>query len=330
MKMLNKKTKIVFTVSLLLVLLATILISLKLGSVDISFTELIKGIFTGDSTGNIGIIKDLRMPRVIIAVLIGANLAISGVLLQAVIRNPLADPYITGISSGACAVTVFFMVFVPSVTTLRPVFGFFGGLICCAIVYLMAYKKGLLPIRIVLAGAACNALLGGLSSMFTISAGLGASNIQKWIMGSLATVTWDNVYMLLPYSIIGIILSICVSKICNVLVLGSKNAKSLGFNSDLYMIIVTLIAVFLASISTAIGGVISFVGLVVPHICRIIVGSNHKYLILCSGILGAFLVLFADTIGRVVMKPYEIPVGVVTCIIGAPFFLYILRRSDLK
>ena len=118
MKMLNKKTKIVFTVSLLLVLLATILISLKLGSIDISFTELIKGIFTGDSTGNIGIIKDLRMPRVIIAVLIGANLAISGVLLQAVIRNPLADPYITGISSGACAVTVFFMVFVPSVTTL--------------------------------------------------------------------------------------------------------------------------------------------------------------------------------------------------------------------
>ena len=97
MKMLNKKTKIVFTVSLLLVLLATILISLKLGSIDISFTELIKGIFTGDSTGNIGIIKDLRMPRVIIAVLIGANLAISGVLLQAVIRNPLADPYITGI-----------------------------------------------------------------------------------------------------------------------------------------------------------------------------------------------------------------------------------------
>ena len=96
------------------------------------------------------------------------------------------------------------------------------------------------------------------------------------------------------------------------------------------MIIVTLIAVFLASISTAIGGVISFVGLVVPHICRIIVGSNHKYLISCSGILGAFLVLFADTIGRVIMKPYEIPVGVVTCIIGAPFFLYILRRSDLK
>ena len=319
MKVLSKKTKIAFIFSLLIVLMVTILISLRLGSIDISFTELIKGMLSGESTGNVGIIKDLRMPRVI-----------TGVLLQAVIRNPLADPYITGISSGACAITVFFMVFVPSVTTMRPIFGFLGGLVCCAIVYLMAYKKGLSPIRIVLAGAACNALLGGLSSMFTVSAGLGASNIQKWITGSLATVNWDNVYMLLPYSIIGIILAICTSKICNVLLLGSKNAKSLGFNSDLYMILVTLIAVFLASISTAIGGVISFVGLVVPHICRIIVGSDHKYLIPCSGILGAFLVLFADTLGRIIMKPYEIPVGVVTCIIGAPFFLYLLRRSDLK
>ena len=238
MKVLSKKTKIAFIFSLLIVLMVTILISLRLGSIDISFTELIKGMLSGESTGNVGIIKDLRMPRVIIAVLIGANLAISGVLLQAVIRNPLADPYITGISSGACAVTVFFMVFVPSVTTMRPIFGFLGGLVCCAIVYLMAYKKGLSPIRIVLAGAACNALLGGLSSMFTVSAGLGASNIQKWITGSLATVNWDNVYMLLPYSIIGIILAICTSKICNVLLLVSKNAKSLGFNSDLYMILV--------------------------------------------------------------------------------------------
>ena len=330
MKALNKKIRPIFILLALMVLVFTVLVSLKLGSIDISFGELIKGILFGSNDGNIGIIKDLRMPRVIIAVLIGANLAISGVLLQAVIRNPLADPYITGISSGACAVTVFFMVFVPTVTTLRPIFGFVGGLVSCTIVYLMAFKKGLSPIRIVLAGAACNALLGGLSSMFTISAGLGSTNIQKWIMGSLATVTWDNVYMLLPYSIIGILLALCVSKICNVLVLGSKNTKSLGFNSDLYMIVVTLIAVFLASISTAIGGVISFVGLVVPHICRIIVGSDHKYLIPCSGLVGAFLVLFADTIGRTVMKPYELPVGVVTCIIGAPFFLYLLRRSDLK
>ena len=226
--------------------------------------------------------------------------------------------------------TVFFMVFMPNVTTLRPIFGFLGGLVSCVIIYFMAYKNGLSPIRIVLAGAACNALLGGFSSMITISAGLGSSNIQKWMMGSLATVTWSNVKILLVYSLIGIIMAILLSKVCNILSLGSKNAKSLGFNSDIYIIIVTAVAVFLASISTAIAGVISFVGLLVPHICRMIIGSDHKYLIPCSGIAGAFLVLFADTIGRMAMRPNEIPVGIVTCIFGAPFFLYLLRRSDLK
>ena len=330
MKVSNKKFKISFIVLSILILLVTVLVSLKLGSINITFRELIKGIFLGQSDGNIGIIKDLRMPRVIIAILVGANLTIAGVLLQAVIRNPLADPYITGISSGACVVTVFFMVFIPSVTNLRPIFGFFGGLVCCMIIYFMAYKNGLSPIRIVLAGAACNALLGGFSSMITVSAGLGASNIQKWMMGSLATVNWSNVNILLIYSTIGILAAILLSKVCNILALGSKNAKSLGFNSNIYMIIVTAVAVFLASISTAIAGVISFVGLVVPHICRIIIGSDHKYLIPCSGIVGAFLVLFADTVGRMAMRPNEIPVGVVTCIFGAPFFLYLLRRSDLK
>ena len=222
------------------------------------------------------------------------------------------------------------MVFIPSVTNLRPIFGFFGGLVCCVIIYFMAYKNGLSPIRIVLAGAACNALLGGFSSMITVSAGLGASNIQKWMMGSLATVNWSNVHILLIYSVIGIVAALLLSKVCNILALGSKNARSLGFNSDLYMIIVTAVAVFLASISTAIAGIISFVGLVVPHVCRIIIGSDHKYLIPCSGIVGGFLVLFADTVGRMAMRPNEIPVGVVTAILGAPFFLYLLRRSDLK
>lgn len=326
----NKKLKISLIMLLGIILLVNILISLKLGSVNIEYKELISGIFFGQTNENIAIIKDLRMPRVIIAVLIGANLAISGVLLQSVIRNPLADPYVTGISSGACAVTVFFMVFMPSVTTLRPLFGFLGGLVCCVIIYCMAYKKGLSPIRIVLAGAACNALLGGISSMITISAGLGASNIQKWMMGSLATVNWSNVNILLVYSVIGIVAAILLSKVCNILSLGSKNSKSLGFNSDMYIVIVTAVAVFLASISTAIAGVVSFVGLLVPHICRMIIGSDHKYLIPCSGLVGAILVLFADTIGRMVMRPNEIPVGLVTCVFGAPFFLYLLRRSDLK
>ena len=330
MKTLDKKFRGLFIASAFVLLVVGIIISLKLGSIDITFEELIRGLFLGQTEGNIGIIKDLRMPRVIIAVLVGCNLAVSGVLLQSVIRNPLADPYITGISSGACLVTVFLMVFMPEVTNSRPIFGFLGGVVSCSIVYFMAYKKGLSPIRIVLAGAACNALLGGFSSMITVSAGLGSANIQKWMMGSLATVNWSNVHVLVIYSVIGITIALMLSKVCNILSLGSKNAKSLGFNADVYMIIVTAAAVFLAGISTAIAGVISFVGLVVPHICRMIIGSDHKYLIPCSGIICELLVLFADTVGRMAMRPNEIPVGVVTCIFGAPFFLYLLRRSDLK
>ena len=153
-----KKSKILIIFLVFIILIVSMFISLKIGSIEITFKELIDGMFFGNNEGNIGIIKDLRMPRVIAGILIGANLSIAGVLLQAVIRNPLADPYVTGISSGASMTTVFFMVFMPQIIGFRPLFGFLGGLLCCAIIYFMAYKNGLSPIRIVLAGACCNAL----------------------------------------------------------------------------------------------------------------------------------------------------------------------------
>ena len=307
----NNKLKSLY-IGLSLIVLILMIISLKLGSIDISFGELIKGLLSGSNEGNIGIIKDLRMPRVIIAALVGGNLALAGVLLQAVIRNPLADPQVTGISSGACLVSLIFIIFMPTSGSIRPIVGFFGGLVSCIVVYLMAYKKELDTMRIVLAGAAINALLGGLSQILTIGSGVGAGNIQSWISGSLAATSWDEVKILFLYSIIG-----------------NKNAKSLGFNSDLQMILITVVAVFLGSVSTAIVGIISFVGLVVPHICRILIGSDHRYLIPFSIFVGGALVLLADTIGRMLVKPYEIPAGIIMAVIGAPFFSYLLIRSDM-
>ncbi len=253
----------------------------------------------------------------------------AGVLLQAVIRNPLADPQVTGISSGACLVSLIFIIFMPASGLIRPIVGFFGGLVSCIVVYLMAYKKELDTMRIVLAGAAINALLGGLSQILTIGSGIGAGNIQSWISGSLAATSWDEVKILFLYSIIGMGFALILAKSCNVIVLGNKNAKSLGFNSDLQMILITVVAVFLGSVSTAIVGIISFVGLVVPHICRILIGSDHRYLIPFSIFVGGALVLLADTIGRMLVKPYEIPAGIIMAVIGAPFFLYLLRRSDM-
>lgn len=325
----NNKLKSLYIGLAIIIVFGLMLISLKLGSIDISFSELITGLLSGETQGNIGIIKDLRMPRVIIAALVGGNLALAGVLLQAVIRNPLADPQVTGISSGACLVSLVFLIFMPASGAIRPIVGFFGGLVSCIVVYLMAYKKELDTMRIVLAGAAINALLVGLSQILTIGSGPSAGNIQSWISGSLAATSWDEVKILFVYSIIGMGFALVLAKSCNVIVLGNKNAKSLGFNSDLQMILITVVAVFLGSVSTAIVGIISFVGLVVPHICRILIGSDHRYLIPFSIFVGGALVLLADTIGRMLVKPYEIPAGIIMAVIGAPFFLYLLRRSDM-
>ena len=329
MRLVKNRTKLIYISIAIILLVLSVLISLKIGSIKISYKELIFGLFSDNPSGNVEIIKDLRMPRVFVAVLVGANLAISGVLLQSVIKNPLADPYITGISSGASLVVVSVIVFAPKLIKLGPIFGLLGGAISCLIVYGMAYKNGLSPIRIVLAGAAVNALLGGLTVIVTLCAGPGASSMQMWLAGSLAKISWLDFKILIGYSVVGIIVSILLSKSCNVIVLGNKNASSLGYNSTFQIILITIVAVFLAGISTAIAGIISFVGLVVPHICRIIIGSDHKYLIPFSGVLGSVLLLLADTLGRSIIKPYEIPVGIVMAVIGAPFFLYLLKRSDI-
>lgn len=329
MRLVKNRTKLIYISIAIILLVLAIIVSLKIGSIKISYKELIFGLFSDNQSGNIEIIKDLRMPRVFVAVLVGANLAISGVLLQSVIKNPLADPYITGISSGASLVAVSIIVFAPKLIKLGPIFGLLGGAISCLIVYGMAYKNGLSPIRIVLAGAAVNALLGGLTVIVTLCAGPGASSMQMWLAGSLAKISWLDFKILIGYSVVGIIVSILLSKSCNVIVLGNKNASSLGYNSTFQIILITIVAVFLAGISTAIAGIISFVGLVVPHICRIIIGSDHKYLIPFSGVLGSVLLLLADTLGRSIIKPYEIPVGIVMAVIGAPFFLYLLKRSDI-
>lgn len=309
------------------ILFALIIVSIRQGSLAISYRELIVGIITNSSDGNMGIIKDLRMPRILIAVIVGANLAISGVLLQAIMKNPLADPGITGISSGASLMAIMVMIFLPQLNNLKTILSFAGGLVAAILVYSIAYNKGFEPIRLVLAGVAINAMLGSMASILTMFNSSGSNSIQMWLNGSLATVSWIDVKMIFIYSIIGIAIAMYLSRVCNLMVLGDKTAKSLGIDTNKQRIIISAVAVFLASISTGIVGIISFVGLIVPHIARFIIGSDHKYLIPFSAISGGILLLLADTIGRTIIKPYEIPVGLIMSVMGAPFFIYLLRRS---
>ena len=324
---LSSSKKICMILTTVFVLCFTILISLRIGSIDISFKELIDGMFLSKQSNNFLIIRDLRMPRVLSAVLIGGNLAVAGALLQTTMKNPLADPGIIGISSGASLGAIAVMVIFTDLIKYKIIIAFIGGIIAACLVYLIGEDKGFSPVRIILAGVCVNSILNALSSMVTVFNSAGVSSIQTWLLGSLVNVTWNDFKILALYTIVGIALCLLVIKSCDLMGLGDKTAQSLGLNVNRVRVMITFVAVFLTSISTGVGGVISFVGLVIPHICRFLIGSSHKFLIPFSYFMGGFLLLVADTVSRNIFRPYEIRVGLTMCLVGGPFFIYILRRS---
>lgn len=302
------------------------LLCVRVGTIQVSVKELIDGLITGNNP-QVEIIKMVRLPRIFVSLLSGATLAVSGVLLQAVMRNPLADPGIVGISAGASFMTSLVVAFVPNLFYMAPVFGLLGGLMACGLVYSFAWKKGLNPGRIILAGIAINALFNSGAEVITYMTSTG---ISPTIAGASVSTgkTWDVVRLMVFYGIIGLTLAVIVAKKCNLLALGEKNARSLGLNVNRERIVISVVAVFLAIIPTTQVGVISFVGLIVPHLGRLLIGTDHYRLIPFTALLGGAMMLFADLLSRVMAYPVEIPIGIVMSIIGAPFFLYMLRKKD--
>ena len=321
---LNKKY---LTIGISLILLIVLLVLLTtVGSVNLSFGEIISALINDDNKMVTTIVYKMRLPRNILAVLVGANLAVSGILLQSVMNNPLADPGITGVSTGASVAAIIILLVAPQFTSILPIAAFIGGAIACMLVFLMAYKNGLKPGRIVLAGVAINTILGGVISYLSTMYSDRIQSAMLWLNGSLATKTWADVEMLFVYSIVGLIVSLLLIRSANVLQLGDDAATNLGFNVNLTRLLISVVAVFLAATSTAVVGVISFVGLIVPHISRMLMGSDHKFTIPFSIILGSMVLLVADTLGRTIGGAVEIPVGVIMSIVGGPFFLYLLRK----
>lgn len=321
----NKKVLVIIFAFIILCFIS--FFSIRMGSINFTYSEIIKGIFGSEFTGTSNIIINIRLPRIIIALLVGANLAVSGALLQAVMQNPLADPGITGVSSGAALAALTILLAFPEYAYLVPLAAFIGGSIACILVYLMAWKNGIQPLRIVLAGVAINAMLGGGTSLLTIKYSDRIQGALLWLNGSMVGSNWDDVKVLGIYSTIGLIAALFAIRKANVLQLGDEMSSNLGINTNKDRIILSAIAVFLASISTAIIGLIGFVGLIVPHISRLLVGSDHKYMLPLSLILGSSLVLLGDTFARTIFSPIELPVGVIMAILGGPFFLYLLRRG---
>lgn len=327
----SRKKKKTARAALSFIIMAVLLVvlifaSVNIGSLQVSPSELFRGLFI-ERIENVAAIYDLRFPRIVISLFAGAAVAVSGVLFQAVLKNPLADPGIIGISSGASFVAVLVTAFLPSLYFFTPLFAFAGGVLAFFLVYSLSWKGGLSPLRIILTGVAVSAMFTGLSDALNSMTGGNSSGVASIVEGNITQKTWDDVQTLLPYVIIGLILAILFSKMCNLMSLEDKTARGLGVNVNLMRIVISLIAVLLASISTAVAGAISFLGLIVPHIGRILVGSDHRALIPFSMLAGAFTFLLADTIGRTVAAPYEVSASIIMSVIGGPFFIILLRRS---
>lgn len=308
----------------IMVLIVLFFWAVNTGSLHVTFSQLFKGLFVSyDKT--VATIYDLRFPRIFISMMAGAALAVSGVLFQAVLKNPLADPGIIGITSGASFFAVVVSTFFPMLYFFTPLFAFLGGLLAFFLVYSLSWKGGLSPIRIILVGVAVQAMFTGLSSALSSAGGM--SSVSSIISANISMKTWNDVQTLAVYSLPGLVLSLFTAKACNLMALEDKTARGLGINVNRSRIIVSCVAVLLAGITTAVAGAVSFLGLIVPHIGRLLVGHDHKALIPFSALMGAALYLLADTLGRSIAYPAEISASVLMAVVGGPFFILLLRRS---
>lgn len=320
----NKKT-IVFAIAVLL-LAATALLSAMLGSIRVSFGGLVQGLIFGQNE-QVDIIRDLRFPRIIVSMLTGAALAVSGVLLQAVIKNPLAEPGIIGISSGAGLVSITVVTLFPMLYFWSPLFSVLGGALACFLVYSLSWRVNLNPLRLILVGIAVNATFTGLGQSFNYRGSYAVTTVNQAVSSIFTMKIWDDIYILGLFGGIGLLLSLPLGGLCNMLAFQDETARNLGLRVEWSRLGISAVAVLLASVATAIGGLIMFVGLLVPHIGRALIGSNYKLLIPFSAVGGALLILAADTIGRTALAPAEIPASVIMAVIGGPFLIMMLKRS---
>lgn len=329
----NEKTRMTKRILVILttfcLLIIALLFAIANGSADYSVSEVLTALFQQPDNVSTAVVWNLRLPRAIIAIFVGANLAVSGVLLQSVMGNPLADPGLTGISSGASLAAIIIMLLFPNIYHLLSLGAFLGGAVACLLVYGLAWKNGgIRPLRIILAGVAVNAMLGGGTSLLSILNSDKIQGVLLWLNGSMSAKSWLDVRGLLPYSLLGLALSVLCIRGANLLLLGDNVATNLGARVNRLRLLLSGVAVLLAGISVATVGVIGFVGLIVPHMSRKMVGADYRFLLPHSMVLGGLVLLLGDTLARTVAAPVELPVGVIMAVIGGPFFLYLLRKED--
>ena len=318
-------------ITVLLIFLAAVLgsgiFSLMKGAMLISAEGVWQAVL-GKGAGVQGqVIWNIRLPRTLVAGLVGMNLAMAGAILQSVMRNPLADPHIIGISSGAGLAGVIILILFPQMEYLVTPAAFAGAMGAACLVYLLAWKGGIRPVRIILAGVAVSAFLGAGISALMVFYSDRVHGALMWMVGGLSARSWPHLGIIAPYSLAGGLLALVYTQKLNVLSLGDDVARSLGLNVEVTRLTATAIAALLAASAVSVAGLIGFVGLVVPHAARLLVGSDYRYLLPASALLGIATVILCDTLARTMFAPVELPVGILMAAFGAPFFLYLLRRE---
>lgn len=303
------------------------LVAIAVGSAGYSVLEILRALFSEEKSTIKVIVLNLRLPRLLLAILIGSSLSASGALLQSVMRNPLADPGTIGVSAGAGTAATTILLLFPQLTNSVPLFAFGGAALACFMIYSMAWKRGVDPTRIILSGVAINSVLGAYNSLLQLMHSDSLEGVLAFMNGSLSGRSWAQVKLLVIYAGIGLVLSFLCIKSANTLQLGDEMAKSLGVKVNLARVCLSAVSAFLAAATVSVAGMIGFVGLVVPHISRLLVGSDYKAMLPTSVLLGAVVLLLADTLGRTVVPGMEIPVGIVMAVVGGPFFLYMLRKA---
>ena len=308
------------------VLAVVMMLSVGYGVMEMSWIDIIRTLFSGGDSIEFQIIYNLRLPRTLLGALVGAALAVAGVILQAVMRNPLASPGIIGVSSGAgLAAVVALMIFPALSGWLIPV-AFGGAFITATAVYLLAWKRGVEPVRLLLAGVAVSSLLGALSTAIMLFNSEKVAGILDFAIGSLSTRSWQQLELVAPYIIAGLAVAVIIAPKLNILGLGNEIAVGLGMNVERMRLCFIALAALLAGAAVSVVGLLGFVGLIAPHIVRMIIGGDSKFLIPGAAIFGAVLVVGSDTAGRVVIAPEELPLGIIMALLGPPFFLWLLRR----
>lgn len=312
----------------ILLFILSFFISLSNGAVKIPVDEIINAIFSKEDNINRQVIWNVRLPRTIVAGLVGVCLSLSGAILQGVMRNPLAGPNIIGVSAGGGLAALILLILFPEFYYLAPIGAFIGALLATLFIYILAWKEGALPTRLILAGVAVSSLLNaGINALMTFYPDR-VAGVISFMVGGLSATTWIQVKMILPYAILGTILVLLLPTKLNVLMLGDEIATGLGLNVERTRFIFIILSSLLAGAAVSVVGLLGFVGLMVPHIARLFIGSDYRYLFPGAIFLGGTVVMLCDTVARVLFSPMEIPVGIIMSALGAPFFLFLLRRNE--